>query len=272
MATYGQTRSLLARSAERNRSLIIIVLCIIGILLGLAAVCLLANPSQGKWVLAWSDEFRGTSLDATKWTIRDEPGKYNHELEYYVPNEVAVKNGTLSISSHHQQYKDHLYTSGAIETKGKFFFLYGRVEMCARFPRGRGVWPAFWLLPEDRSWPPEIDVAELLGQEPSVVHMTNYWGTVQDHPLNSGIYAGPDLSEGWHTYRVEWEPGLIRWSVDGVQRFASEKGVPDKPMYLILNTAVGGDFPGRPDAATPFPQKYEIRYINVWQRQKSNLP
>lgn len=227
--------------------------------------------APGKWTLVWGDEFRGASLDRDKWTIRDEAGKYNHELEYYVPSEVAVKSGTLSISSHRQRYKDHLYTSGAIETKGKFFFLYGRAEMYARFPRGSGVWPAFWLLPEDRSWPPEIDVAELLGQEPSVVHMTNYWGTVQDHPLNSGTYAGPDFSQGWHTYRVDWEPSMIRWYVDDVQLFASEKGVPDKPMYLILNTAVGGDFPGKPDTATPFPQKFEIRYIRIWQRQKSNL-
>jgi len=242
------------------------LLAVLGIILAATTATFLATYPVRKWVMVWDDEFRGTRLDAAKWSVRDEAGKYNHELEYYAPTQVAVQNGTLRITSQRRLYKGHPYTSGAIETKGKFFFLYGRAEVCARLPYGRGVWPAFWLLPEDRSWPPEIDVMEALGQEPSVVHMTNYWGSAGDHPLNSGTYAGADFSRGWHTYRVDWDPGIIRWYVDGVQRFASTDGVPDRPMYLILNTAVGGDFPGSPDATTPFPQRYEIRYVRVWQR------
>lgn len=225
-----------------------------------------AAPPAGKWQLAWSDEFSGTGLDRAKWSVRDEAGKYNHELQYYAPDEVAVRAGCLHLNSQQRPRAGRLYTSGAVDTKGKYFFLYGRVEMRARLPRGRGVWPACWLLPEDRSWPPEIDVMELLGQEPTALHMTNYWGTVADHHLNSGLYDGPDFSQGWHTYALEWEPGLIRWYVDGSQEFISTEGVPDKPMYLILNTAIGGDFAGSPDKSTPLPQRYDIDYVRVWQR------
>ncbi len=243
------------------------VLSVLGVMLVAMVVTFLTTSPTKKWVVVWDDEFSGTKLDATKWGTRDEAGKYNHELEYYAPAQVAVQNGTLSITSQRRPYKRYPYMSGAVETKGKFFFLYGRAEVCARLPRGKGVWPSFWLLPEDRSWPPEIDVMEALGQEPSVIHMTNYWGTAGDHTLKSSIYAGSDFSRGWHTYQVDWEPGMIRWYVDGVQRFASTNGVPDKPMYLILNTAVGGDFSGSPDATTPFPQRYEIRYVRVWQQR-----
>jgi beta-glucanase (GH16 family) len=220
----------------------------------------------GKWQLAWSDEFSGSSLDRAKWNVRDEAGKYNHELQYYAPDGVAVRAGCLRLNSQRRLYARRFYTSGAVDTKGKYFFLYGRVEVRARLPRGQGVWPACWLLPEDGSWPPEIDVMELLGQEPTALHMTNYWGTLADHHLNSGLYIGPDFSQGWHTYAVEWEPGGIRWYVDGTQEFISTEGVPDKPMYLILNTAIGGDFAGSPVKSTPLPQHYDIDYVRVWQR------
>jgi beta-glucanase (GH16 family) len=217
-------------------------------------------------VPVWSDEFNGIRLGPAKWNVRDEAGKYNHELQYYSPDEVTLGDGCLRLSSRRRQLGGRRYTSGAVDTKGKYFFLYGRVEVRARLPHGQGVWPACWLLPEDRSWPPEIDVMELLGQDPTALHMTNYWGTVADHRLNSGLYEGPDFSGAWHTYAMEWEPDRIRWYVDGIQEFVSTEGVPNKPMYLILNTALGGDFAHAPDRTTPFPQEFDVDYVRVWQR------
>ena len=251
-----------------------LALLVAGLLLGsviVASINRRGASSTGRWTLVWGDEFNAAGLDAAKWTARDEAGRYNHEMQYYAPNEVVVRDGCLRLSSHRRPWGHCLYTSGAVDTKAKYFFLYGRVEVRARLPRGQGIWPACWLLPEDRSWPPEIDVMELLGHEPRTLHMTNYWGPPATPRLNSGLYAGPDFSQDWHTYSMVWEPNRIRWYVDGVQKFVSTKGVPHKPMYLILNTAVGGDFPGSPDKTTPFPQRYDIDYVRVWQHPADGL-
>lgn len=223
-------------------------------------------PSLPGWVLTFDDEFNGDTIDAAKWNPEDWASTRNHELQYYAPDEVSVSHGCLRLNSQPRDYKGRHYTSGAANTKGKFSQLYGRFEMRAKLPATKGIWPAFWMLPAGGGWPPEIDIMELIGHKPNTVYMTNHWGTAKDHKQNGSPFVGPDFSADFHTFAVEWEKGEIRWYVDGEQRFKSTQGAPDKPFYLLVNTAVGGDWPGKPDTTTVFPQVYEIDYIRAYQR------
>jgi beta-glucanase (GH16 family) len=116
------------------------------------------------------------------------------------------------------------------------------------------------------TWPPEIDIMELLGHEPTRVYMTHHWGAWPNVQSHGGSYAGPDFSQDFHTFAIEWRPGLLIWLVDGVLRFVSTTHVPDEPFFIILNTAVGGDWPGNPDQTTVFPQYHEIDYVRWYVR------
>lgn len=231
-----------------------------------------ALAAYNRPVLVWSDEFNGTRVDLSKWNVEDDIGKYNQERQYYASDEVFVREGHLVLRSRKRNYKERGYTSGRVDTRDKFSFTCGRVEVRARLPRGKGVWPAHWALPQDGSWPPEIDIMEMLGHDPSTVYMTNHWGEYPQHHNNLGRYTGPDFSGGWHVFACEWEPGRIRWYVDGVERHVSTKEVPVKPFFLVLNTAVGGYWPGDPDTTTVFPQYHEIDYVRVWQRPLVTTP
>lgn len=247
--------------------------------LGLAAITLAAfaqaappkkSVPPSDWILTWSDEFNGSKVDATKWNVYDRLNSYNNELQYYSPDEVQVGNGTLKLTSHRRDVKGKAYTSGAVNTLGKFAQPFGKWEIRAKLPGTKGIWPAIWLLPADETWPPEIDIMELLGHEPNVIHMTNHWKDSKGaHQSKGGPFSGPDFTKAFHTYAIEWEPGKIRWLVDGVERFVSTEGVPDGPFYLILNTAVGGDWPGNPDTTTVFPQTQEIDWVRVYRKRGS---
>lgn len=224
---------------------------------------------RSPWVLTWRDEFNGRAVDTRKWTIYNKPAEHNHELQYYAPANVSVVNGCLRLASKKQNFKGREYTSGAVNSKGKFAQAYGRFEVRAKLPGTKGIWPAHWLLPGDGAWPPEIDIMELLGHEPTRVHLTNHWGaTWRWVKKNSGQFAGPNFTRGFHTFAVEWQPGRVRWFVDGAARFESRRGVPaNRPFYVILNTAVGGDWPGKPDKTTVFPQFHDIDYVRVYKRR-----
>ena len=224
------------------------------------------------WKLVWSDEFEKKPIDLSKWNVEDGPGLYNNELQYYAPDEVLVKDGALRLRSRHRHYRGRDYTSGKVTTRGKFSQTYGKFEVRARLPKTKGIWPAHWLLPEDGAWPPEIDITELLGHDPRTVHMSNHYGTAAKHEEQTSHFTGPDYSDDFHTFAVEWQPRLIRWLVDGQERFRSTQGVPDKPFYLILNTAVGGEWPGKPDDKTVFPQFHDIDYVRVYRRPKDAVP
>ena len=141
--------------------------------------------------------------------------------------------------------------------------------MRAKVPKGKGLWPAFWTLPSDLSWPPEIDVFEILGDRTNTIYMTYHYPTATNGKVASGgKWNGPDFSADWHTYAVDWEPNVIIWYVDGIERlrYTDTTHIVKKPMYLIANLAVGGVSPGAPDASTSFPSYYEIDYIRVWKR------
>ena len=219
------------------------------------------------WELVWHDEFDGKTLDLSKWRIEDAALEKNNELEYYSPDEVYVHDGLLTLRSRKRKMAKRQYTSGLAETKGKFSQTFGRFEIRAKLPRGQGIWPAHWLLPENGQWPPEIDIMEFLGHELTTVHMTNHYGVWPNNRLEGDSFTGPDFSKDFHVFTLEWEPGALRWYVDGIQRFATTANVPQIPCRLILNTAVGGDWPGDPDQTTVFPQYHDIDYVRIYARR-----
>lgn len=226
------------------------------------------------WELTLHDEFDGAALDAAKWSDHYWHGRThaNRELEYYASDTVEVKDGLLRLTAREvppERRKETAglpYASGMIEGSGKFAQQYGWFEMRAKLPAGKGYWPAFWLLPATRKWPPEIDILEVLGHEPDVAYFTTHWRR-EGRQLGSDGHKGkgPDLSADFHTFAVDWEPGLVVWYVDGVERARTNKGVPDEPMYVIVNLAIGGDWPGNPDATTKFPQTMLVDYVRVYR-------
>ncbi|HKR87503.1 MAG TPA: glycoside hydrolase family 16 protein [Phenylobacterium sp.] len=206
----------------------------------------------------------------------------NHELQLYVDpympigvsggeaaqalDPFVVKNGVLDIVARPtprgltRALGGFAYTSGLITTQPSFSQTYGYFEMRARLPRGKGVWPAFWLLPADLSWPPEIDVMESIG-DPAEVYTTAH-SNVDKTPTTKTEIS----SEGFHTFAVTWDRRNIVWYVDG--REVKRQPTPSdmhKPMYMLANVAVGGDWPGAPDATTPFPARMSIDYIRAYR-------
>jgi beta-glucanase (GH16 family) len=158
------------------------------------------------------------------------------------------------------------YTSGLLTTEYSFSQLYGYFEIRAKLPVGQGLWPAFWLLPTDKVWPPEIDIMEILGDKPNQVLMTYHFGETDNPQKEDTVYTAEDFTKGWHTYSVKWEPGKIDWFIDGVLRKTSVgSNIPSEPMQVILNLAVGGNLPGSPDDNTVFPSEMLVDYVRVKQ-------
>lgn len=252
--------------------------------------------SGGKfsWTLAWSDEFNGAdgSLpDTSKWSIETGGNGWgNQELEYYTgrTKNIDVEHGHLVITARREDYtgKDGVsrhFTSARIKTQGRFAQVYGRFEARIRIPYGQGIWPAFWMLGNDIDqvgWPScgEIDIMENIGREPSTVH-----GTVHGpgYSGDKGIGApftlpGIRFADQYHLFAVEWEPNVIRFYVDKhlyATRTPAElpKGtrwVFSQPFFLILNVAVGGDWPGNPDSSATFPQRMLVDYVRVYRRSR----
>ncbi|UCF98300.1 MAG: glycoside hydrolase family 16 protein [Spirochaetaceae bacterium] len=245
----------------------------------------------GEWELIFYDEFDGSSIDRNKWTTGywwDRDGSNNgssNEIQWYQADDVLVSNGTLKLRARERSVtawdgSEYNYTSGIVTTgretsdkslPAKFLFQYGYAEIRCKVPKGQGLWPAFWLLPATHESRPEIDVMEILGHDTTELNMNYHYLTTLGLRGDDGYdWFGPDFSEGWHTFAVDWQPHVIIWYVDGVERwrFTDSKHISHEPMYLIANLAVGGDWPGDPDETTPFPSYFEIDYIKVWARGK----
>ena len=253
-----------------------------------------ATATQPARTLLFADEFDGASLDGNKWSTCywwSAPDNgctigSNAELEWYQPSGALVSDGTLKLRAERRTVvaqpsgKTYDYTSGMVTTGGiehvrapQFAFTYGYAEARVKVPAGRGLWPAFWLLPKDglpNSSPdsrPEIDVVEIIGDKPAEANFNFHYRTASGATGDRGSeWVGPDFSAGWHTFAIDWHPGAIVWYVDGVERwrFADAANVPAEPMYLLLNLAVGGTWPGSPDASTAFPADYQVDYVRVW--------
>ena len=244
------------------------------------------------WELTWSDEFNqpdGSAPDPTKWKFAvGGNGWGNKELEYYTsrPQNAHIRHGRLEIIARKEPYtgEDGVkrdYTSARLITAGKFAQAYGRFEAGIKIPSGQGVWPAFWLLGADDKqvgWPTcgEIDIMENIGREPAIVHGTIHGpgysggkGIGAPYALSSGRFA-----DALHIYAVEWGPESIRFYVDDhlyATRKPSDlpagtKWVYDHPFYILLNFAVGGAWPGSPNATTKFPQTMLVDYVRVYKK------
>jgi beta-glucanase (GH16 family) len=241
-----------------------------------------AAATSPAWVLDWSDEFDGAELDRTKWVAELGGGGWgNHELQYYTGRKenLRVDGGKLIIEARRDGVENGEFTSARIKTAGLKERTYGRYEARIRVPKGQGIWPAFWLLGSnvaDAGWPRcgEIDIMENIGKEPALVHGTmhgpGYSGA--DAFGKPSALAGAAYADDFHVFAVEWEPGEVRWYRDGVlfnkARPELVKGdwVFDHPFFVILNLAVGGDWPGKPDASTTLPQQMLVDYVRVYRR------
>lgn len=251
------------------------VLAMVPALLAGAGCAVRDAPTPGRegWRLVWHDEFDGGSLDPDKWRVEYAALVKNQELQFYTDDEVYLEDGCLVLRSRKRDFGGRAYTSGLVDTKDRFSQVFGRFEVRAQLPRGRGIWPAHWMLPEDHpAWPPEIDIMEMLGHEPDVVHLTQHWGTWPNNASRGVPFRGPDFSEGFHTFAVEWSSDRIDWFVDDRPAFSSTGDIPRIPFYLILNTAVGGQWPGNPDETTEFPQYHRIDYVRVYERESPDRP
>jgi len=231
-----------------------------------------APADRPGWTLTFQDDFDGTSLDLQKWNPNDPWGRErNKELQAYVTNAFEVKNGILRIKAEKGDAvyagKQRAYTSGMMTTYRKFAQQYGRFEIRCRVPKGKGLWPAFWLLPDPLGWPPEIDVLETLGHEPTKAYFTHHFRDEQrQRKSDGGSWTGPDFTAEFHEFAVEWSPDHIVWFVDGTERFKSEKSIPNARMYMLVNLAVGGGWPGSPDETTQFPSALEVDYVRAYEK------
>lgn len=246
-----------------------------------------SNAPDG-YQLVFSDEFNGYSLDSSKWNSRYRWGPgwtINGEKQYYVDriNNPDFGHSPFEFDGNHMtitaiKTPEHLrssanwqpYLSGALTTYNKFKMKYGYVEMRAQLPKGRGLWSAFWLLHQnDYDRRPEIDVVEYIGSQPNKVYNTyHHYENWRLQSTPSYEASGPDYSQSFHTYAVKWEPGKLTWYVDGQERNWHNNGnVAWEDMYLLVNLAVGGWWPGDPDGNTQFPARMKIDYIRAYQKQ-----
>ena len=258
--------------------------------------------------LTFAAEFNGftpwngtTGLDtvgAPQWSTKVRATgtmPYNDELQYYVaaadgsaggtaglPDPFHVADGLLTITAApaapgiQDAIAGQTYTSGMINTFHSFSQTYGYFEIRAQLPAAQGMWPAFWMLPADGSWPPELDVMEMVGGEPNTLRNTVHSQVSGEHQagpthyLDEANVAVPDMTSGFHTYGVDWEPDTITWYYDGRPTFqAATPADLDKPMYLIANLAVGGAWAGDPNGATA---QMTIDYIRAYASAPGAAP
>jgi len=258
----------------------------------LAEVDMSITWDSREWSLIWSDEFEGeagTPVNADYWTAEiGGHGWGNNEHQYYTdrPENAALDGeGHLTIVARRENPGDYdchygpcLYTSARLITQDKFEFTYGRVEARIQIPRGQGIWPAFWMLGanfDEVGWPAsgEIDILENVGFEPRTVHGTVHGPGYSGANGRGASYSlDVDFADDFHIYAIDWDPDAIRWYVDGemfhILTPADLGGRPwvfDHDFFLLLNIAVGGNWPGYPDDTTEFPQTLRVDYVRVYQ-------
>ena len=277
-------------------------LTVFGLLLFTAASCgggAIAQPPVlppvSGWTLAWSDEFSaadGSAPDSTKWTYDlGGNGWGNQELETYTsrPENVQIQSGSLVITARQESFTGtdgiaRNFTSTRLKTQNLFAQAYGRFEARIKIPRGQGLWPAFWTLGNDitqNGWPTcgEIDIMENIGREPGInhgsLHGPSSTAPTSDLTATLSLPAGQSYADDYHVYAIEWDPGTVRFFVDSnnyatftqAQWPAGGQWVFDHPFFIILNVAVGGSWPGSPDATTQFPQQMLVDYVRVYSKQ-----
>ena len=255
-----------------------------------------STPQIDGYDLLWSDEFDGGRLNEDIWSYDPhEPGWTNNELQEYTTSteNVYVKDGKLVIKAVKTQKdgKDY-YTSGKIKSQNKKDFMYGKVVVSAKVPRGQGLWPAIWMMPTDEDhygqWPKcgEIDIMEVLGSTVTKAYGTVHYGEPHAEQQKAFKLKKGSFADSFHEFSVEWEPGEMRFFIDGelyhtvndwftAVEGEEEKPYPapfDQPFFVQLNLAVGGDWPGDPDETTDFDKaQFEVDYVRVYQKPQYDM-
>jgi beta-glucanase (GH16 family) len=224
----------------------------------------------------WATDFFYNPLHGKGYSFADQAEQEWYINVNYGPTKNirpwSVSNGILNLTAAPTDAATqallggYAYTSGSLNSYHSFSQLYGYFEMRAKLPAGQGLWPAFWLLPKDGSWPPELDVMEVLGNAMTQLHLTSHSGASGHHTQKSTSVTVADMSKHYHTYGVDWEADRITWYFDH-QKVWSVKTPADmnKAMYMVVNLAVGGYWPGNADDTTPFPATLKIDYIRAYQ-------
>jgi len=242
------------------------------------------TTSSGEYELVWSEEFNYEgSPDPDIWNFEiGDNGWGNNELQYYTDrlDNARVGDSVLTITAREENYEGANYTSARMITyENDHYWQYGRVEARIKMPEGQGIWPAFWMLGknifEGTTWPAtgEIDILEMVGggENNRILHGTAHWEEGGHQYQGGSVTHSEKLSQDFHTYAIEWDDQQIRWFFDGEQYYSlsiqsSAMSEFDAPFFILLNIAVGGDWPGSPDSTTEFPQTMKVDYVRVYQK------
>lgn len=249
------------------------------ILLFIGIVLLTSASLAQNYQLVWSDEFTDTALNDFIWkyNLTNNNGWGNNELEYYTNNStnISLSNGNLLITARKENYQGFQYTSARIETR--IAWTYGKIEARIKLPYGQGIWPAFWMLGNNINsvgWPKcgEIDIMEMIGGQnrENTIYGTAHWYS-NGHAQYGLSYKLPtgNFSDGFHIFDITWDSQKIIWHVDGIQYcridLNSSLSAFQAPFFILLNLAVGGNWPGNPNNTTIFPQTMTVDYVRVYQ-------
>ena len=253
---------------------------ILRVLLTLVVVLYLEPQNTSNANLLFSDEFSEDSLDLNKWSYElgdgcpNLCGWGNNERQVYVKKNVSTVNNQLVISATKQ---GDTYYSGRITSKDKFEFKYGTVEVKAQLPKGKGLWPAIWMLGHDidtSTWPAcgEIDIMEYVGKNPGEIHTTLHTPDSFGKSVNTKITNIETIEDGFHVYKTKWDTKQIQFYIDDALVYTFSPEIKNdntwpfnKPFYLILNLAIGGSFGGPEVDDSIFPEKFSIDYVRVYQ-------
>lgn len=233
--------------------------------------------APSSYVMTFHDEFNAATLNKTTWINTYAWGtrslEGNGEQECYLEGNVSLGSGNLKLSARKETVicpkhnKVFNYTSGMVNSMNAFTQKYGYFAMRAKMPAGKGYWPAFWLLPQSAQWPPEIDVLEVLGHDNTTAYQTLHYNDVTGaHKSFGAAVKTSDMGQSYKVYAVTWQPGLLIYTIDGVETSrVTTSFVPNEPFYILMNLAVGGYWPGNPDATTTFPQDMLVDWVRVYQ-------
>lgn len=224
------------------------------------------------WHLVWDDEFDRPALTARLWNITNFQYPYNSQLQFYSRRYVSVRHGILHLIAMPHANHNKPFTSGMITTQHRFALHYGLIVIRAKLPTGKGLFPAIWLLPsQPHQVLPEIDMMEAIGRLPHHVFFSIHWRKANGLIGNEGFpYTGATFAKTYHTYTLNWSPTRIQWSVDGKLLYQTTNHVPQVPMYLLMNLAVGGYWPGPVSPHDKWPQSLDVQYVRIYQKNLSS--
>ncbi len=215
--------------------------------------------------ISFDDGFNSSPLNTSLWNTTYGSGG-GGEQQYYSSGALKTAYSILYMSASKTPANGYPYTSGIIHTKGKYAQLYGGFEIKARIPKGKGFWPAFWLLPATPDFPVEIDVFENLGKDTHTIYLSNHYKGTDGSNQHTTItyHTLVDLSADFHTYALDWTSTRLTWYLDGNELYTTTQNIPHEPMFMIANLAVGGTWGGYPDSTTVFPGIMQIQYVRAY--------